>query len=335
MRRLAALLLLILVALPVPTSGQPAGPWQRVDPAAAGWRVEALDKALEAVERLRPTSFVIVQAGRIVATRGDVAQKVNVASVRKSLIGALYGIAVAEGRIRLADTLAELKIDDVPPLTAEEKRATVRDLLMARSGIYHPAAYETADIKAKRPVRGSQKPGAQWFYNNWDFNALGTIYRQQTHEDIFESFARRVARPIGMEDFGPADGRYVREPASIHAAYPFMMSARDLARFGQLYLDGGRWGGRQVVPADWIAASAMPYSPVPRGKRHYGYLWWVLDAERFGPGAMLAAGFGGQFVAVIPAKRLVVAETAARGRGERIRTTAFLDVVRGLIDAAP
>ncbi|WP_245520018.1 hypothetical protein [Rhizobium azibense] len=96
---------------------------------------------------------------------GDVSQKVNVASVRKSLLSALYRIEVSDGLINLASNLADLRIHDKRPaaLMAAEKEATVRDLLMARSGIYHVAAYETADIRQKRPERGSHAPGSSSF----------------------------------------------------------------------------------------------------------------------------------------------------------------------------
>jgi len=87
---------------------------------------------------------MIPQDGRIIASWGDISHKVNVRSIRKSLISALYGIGVAEGRIRLDQTIGELGIDDRPPSLSEfERQATIRDLLMARSGIYHAAAYET------------------------------------------------------------------------------------------------------------------------------------------------------------------------------------------------
>lgn len=129
---------------------------------------------------LKPTAVMVVQNGEVIANWGEVSRKVNVASVHKSLLTALYCIAVSEGRIDLGSTLADLGMDDKPPvLTGAEKQATVRDLLMARSGIYHAAVYETADIRQKRPERESHAPGTFWFYNNWDFDALGTIYRQQ------------------------------------------------------------------------------------------------------------------------------------------------------------
>lgn len=189
--------------------------WEDVDPAVAGWSVERLEAARLQSKKLKPTALMIVQDGRVIARWGDTSRKVKMASVRKSLLSALYGIAVADGRIDLSSTLAELGIDDTAPrLTQEEKTATVRDLLMSRSGIYHPAAHETADIKRKRPARGSHPPGSFWFYNNWDFNTLGTIYRQQTGEDIFASFQNRIARPVGMEDFSLQDGRYALEKVS-------------------------------------------------------------------------------------------------------------------------
>ena len=164
---------------------------------------------------------MVVHDGRVVAAWGDVARTVNVASVRKSVLSALYGIAVAEGRINLKRTLAELGIqDNEPGLTTEEREATVRDLLMSRSGVYHGAAYETRDMGAARPPRGSHPPGAFWYSNNWDFNALGTIYTRLTRESFFEAVEKRIARPIGMEDYeGWRGGRLTYESVSQHPAY--------------------------------------------------------------------------------------------------------------------
>ncbi len=294
--------------------------------AAAQFRAEGL------------TALIVLRNGRRLVSLGDERRKVDVASVRKSLLGALYGIAIAEARVDPSATLAQLHIDDVPPaLTNAEKQASVMDLLRARSGVYHPAAHETADMRAKRPERGSHAAGTFWFYNNWDFNVLGTIYRQQTGEDIFASFAKRIARPIGMEDFDAKDGRSVRVPQSRHEAYPFKLTARDAARFGQLVLDRGRWGGRQIIPAAWISQTLSPYSATDRGDLGYGCLWWTLPAGRFGPGAGFAAGFGGQFIAVLPTRGLVVvqlAERAAGGSGHTKRFMRFLAQFAELSEAS-
>lgn len=279
-----------------------------------------------------PKALLVMRQGEVVSSHGASSQKVSAASVRKTLLGTLYGIAVQEGRIQLDATLAELGIDDLPPsLTAEERRATVADLLASRSGIYHPAAYETREMREKRPARGSHAPGSFWFYNNWDFNALGTIYRQMTGEDIFESFARRIARPIGMQDFRASDGRYVADKASRHPAYVFSLSARDLLRFGEMVLAEGRWQGRQIVPAAWLTRSLTAHSKTERGDLGYGYLWWVLDPAVFGPGAGFAAGYGGQFMAVVPRHRLVVAQTKAQAAPGGGATRRFVRLLRGLV----
>lgn len=312
-------------------------PWETVEPSEAGWSLEKLNAAKSYSESLKPTAVMVVQDGRMIAGWGDVSHKVNVASVRKSLLSALYGIAVEEGRIDLSSSLAELRIDDkAPSLTVSEKRATVRDLLMSRSGVYHTAAYETADMKRKRPARGSHEPGSFWFYNNWDFNALGTIYRRQTGEDIFRSFEEKIARPLAMEDFSARDGKYVTAPESEHPAYPFRLSARDAARFGQLFLDNGRWGENQVVSASWIKEATTAYSWAKRGRQGYGYMWWSLPSDVWGENAAYAAGYGGQVVAFIPSKRLVVAQTVDLRENPRgVRTSHFMELLKMIASAAP
>ncbi len=135
-----------------------------------------------------------------------------------------------------------------------------------------------------------------------------------------------------MEDFSQADGRYSLEKSSVHPAYPFKMSARDLARIGQLYLDGGRWDDKQIISAAWVKESTTPYSHTDRGNMGYGYLWWTLNPDVFGSGAAVASGYGGQQIAIIPSKRLVVVQTVDFGRK---RTSQFVDFLRQLVAAAP
>jgi CubicO group peptidase (beta-lactamase class C family) len=332
-----ALLIFLSLLSPASSQGDPAGSWQRADATAKGWSGTRLQAARDYSKSLRPTAVVIIQDGRIVSDWGDMTLSINVASVRKSLLSALYGIFVSEGRIKLDATLQQLGINDKDPgLSQAEKQATVRDLLSARSGIYHPAAYETSEMASKRPQRGSHPPGTFWFYNNWDFNALGTIYQQKTGEDIFKSFDARIARPLGMEDFTWRHGRYVTEAVSIHNAYPFNMSARDLARFGQLFLQRGQWNGKQIIPEDWVRQSTTWISDTDRPARGYGYMWWALPAERWGKGAFFAAGNFGQFVAVLPEKQLVVVQTVDRGRNTKgIKTSDFLRFLRMIMEAAP
>jgi CubicO group peptidase (beta-lactamase class C family) len=140
-----------------------------------------------------------------------------------------------------------------------------------------------------------------------------------------------------MQDFSVADGRYVFDPVSIHPAYPFNMTARDLARFGQLILNGGRWDGAQIVPADWVRESTTSYSQTDgRALRGYGYMWWVLPPEQWGPGAAVASGSGSQHIAIIPAKRLVAIQiNHAAGQGDSPRGRYFFDMVRKICAAIP
>lgn len=329
---LAAFLCLFLAGYAV---AEPAESWHDADAVAIAWANSASREVQAYCHSQRPTAVMVVQDDGVIARCGDVGRRVNVHSVRKSLLSALYGIAISEGRISPSSSLAQLGIDDKPPsLTEVEKRATVRDLLMSRSGVYHPAAYETEDIRQNRPTRGSHAAGTFWFYNNWDFNALGTIYRKATGEDIFQSFAQHIARPIDMEDFSSRDGQYILEGSSTHPAYPFTMSARDLARFGLLFLNEGRWNAAQVVPAGWVKESTAAHSQTDRRAR-YGYLWWVLPSDEWGAGAFMAPGYGGQTIAVIPSKHLVAVETVdLRQNTKGIKTRLFLDLVRKIAAAA-
>ena len=320
----------------------PSTHWATVDdPAALGWSTEKLRKAEEYTRAYDATAVMIVQDGKVVTSWGEVSHKANIRSARKSLLSALYGIGVAEGRIRLDQTLGELGIDDCPPsLSASEKQATIRDLLMMRSGIYHPAAYEGPGIAERRPQRGSHPPGSFWYYNNWDVNTLGFIYEKLVGRSVFQDLERRIAQPIGVEDFSVSDGTPVLAPSSEYPAYTFRLTVRDLARFGWLYLNRGAWSGAQIIPADWIDESTKPWSQGDRGL-DYGYLWWVLPTgAAWGQpslaGTYMALGYGGQALAVIPILHLVVAQLIDVKEGEeRIAgPPEFVELLRLIISAA-
>jgi CubicO group peptidase (beta-lactamase class C family) len=297
----------------------PLHEWEHIDPAAAGWSRDALAKARMYSGAAGSTAVMIVQHGRIVAEWGNTIQKSDVASIRKSLLSALFGIAIAEKRLKLSDTLGALGIDDKEPsLTESEKRATVADLMSSRSGVYHAIDLEPAAVAAQRPPRGSHAPGEFWYYNNWDFDALGTIYENVTGESVFTAFKRRIADEIGLQDFAPGDGRYGETNLSLHRNYGFRMSARDLARFGLLYLRGGRWRTEQVVPSDWVresvAVRAHPHNEIFAG-RGYGLMWWSGFASDWAPLVTLpkqtfyALGFGAQYLFVVPEHDLVIVHT--------------------------
>lgn len=277
-------------------------------PEEAGWSTEKLSNISQ---NANASSVFLVNDGKVVFTYGEYWRRFKIHSVRKSILSALYGIAVHEDKIDLNKTLKKLRITDKALLTEKEQRARIVDLLGSRSGVYLPAASESNNQKKERPERGRYPAGEHYYYNNWDFNALGTIYKQETGKDIFEAFIDQIARPIGMEDFRLMDGCYEYEDMSIHPAYHFKMSARDLARFGQLFLQTGRWNGEQIIAEKWIGESTSPRSEtndenvVTGDKLSYGFLWWIMDDFR-GQKIYYAAGSFGQRVVISPSLKTVL-----------------------------
>ena len=316
----------------------PASPEQ-----LAQWSGTGLQAARSYWERMGSTAVVILHRGAVVAEWGAASRPVQSHSLRKSFLGALFGIAVEHGEIELDDTLEALAINDaVPPsLSHAEQQATVQHLLQSRSGVYHPAAWETPSMAADRPERGSHPPGTHWFYNNWDFNALGTVFNQETGGDLFRAFRDHIAQPIGMEHFDLGHTAYAYDDElSEHPAYSFELSTRDRARFGLLYLRNGDWDDAQLIPQWWIEQSRRAWSDAGAGVG-YGYLWWVaIDGwhlgSRFAGAPYSARGWGGQYIVVVPEYDLVVAHTAdLRAQDDINETTTFQDLFALILEAAP
>jgi CubicO group peptidase (beta-lactamase class C family) len=282
----------------------PGTTWDRATPEQLGWASPKLDEARKFYDTLPPASLFIVDHGNVVVEWGDSAMKIKISSMRKSILSALFGIYASKGDLDLDKTLRQLRIDDDPPLTQQEKQATLRMLLQARSGIYHSYVAGTPAMRENMPSRGSHAPGSFWFYNNWDFNALGTIFEQEFHTKIGDAFRTSIARPTQMQDFQLEDMYYLRSrpdspdyEKSRHPAYHFRMTARDLARFGYLMLRGGNWNGTHIIPSSWVEASTRSYSDAEGGG--YGFLWWVnglgLSVKTFSAQGALA-----KYMVVIP-----------------------------------
>lgn len=312
----------LVAAFPRHATGReifPGAKWQTAAaPEKLGWSSAKLAVARTYAQAIGSAAVMVVDNGVVVAAWGDLSRNFFCHSLRKSLLSALIGIHIEAGNITLTQTMEALGIDDdAPSLTPIEKRATVCDLLRARSGIYHPALGEGYFMGPMRPARGSHLPGTFWYYNNWDFNALGTIFEQQSGRTIFEEFDTRIAKALQMEDFEASACAYKSsgddpaDPLSRHRYYQFRMSTRDLARFGLLYLRNGRWRDRQIVPAQWVRESTARHSSIwPDGG--YGYLWWTgvrggLLANVVVRGhSFRASGAGVNMLIVLPYRRLVV-----------------------------
>jgi CubicO group peptidase (beta-lactamase class C family) len=311
---------------------------EHVTPEEVGFSSAELEDARAYYEQIGSAAFMALYDGKVFVAWGNVDRKYWLHSIRKPLLGALYGIYVDRGMIDTTATMEELGIDDIPPsLTLEEKQARVADLLKSRSGVYHPAAAEAPEMEAERPERGSHAPGTFFYYNNWDFNVLGAIFEQETGVGIFEAFEEEIAGPIGMEFFRAADGQYQYEPEkSMHPAYPIRMTASDLARFGVLYQKNGRWDGAQIVPEDWIAASTTRHSiDDPESGIGYGMLWHTVPADfpyDLGP-AFAHSGIGVHLVYVIPTDRLVFVNRVNTDVPWTITMEEILQLVAMVVDA--
>jgi CubicO group peptidase (beta-lactamase class C family) len=298
----------------------------------AGFDPAKLASAKSTWEGLPSSAFLVIADGAVVAAWGDFRRRFMCHSVRKSFLSALYGIYWDRGEIELNKTLADLGIDDEPdPLLDTEKRARILDLLKARSGVFHPAAY--AGRTDSRP-RGSEGPGRYFAYNNWDFNTAAAILMQETGEDVFEAFDKYFGRPLKMEDWRISDGYYHYErDKSKYPAYPFRMSARDAARFGLLFARKGIWQNDRILSEHWVNRSSALYS-IDNETVGYGFYWWISREPRFAKYGMYSAqGVGNQMIAVLPKIDMVIVNRANTYQGERTPMAKLRDLIEEILEA--
>ncbi len=312
--------------------------WEQIDnPDAVGWSAEKLREACEYAQTIDTAAVVLVYRGKVLYHWGEIDQKFQAHSIRKVFLSALYGIHVDQGNIDLSKTMLELGINDHPyPLTPTEKTATVRMLLQSRSGIYIEAACESQEAKDTRPPRGSHRPGSFFYYNNWDFNAAGTVFQQEAAVTIHEEFKNRIADPIGMEDFESSDVFYHYEAVSLHPCYKFRMTALDMARFGLLYLRNGLWGQNRIISKEWIDESTTAYSDLGQ-EGGFGYMWEVSINGK--PGDLIKydfywkTGYGGHMVLVVPKMDLVLVHRVNTDIGDSIDGQELSILLSMIIDA--
>ena len=331
--------LTLLLTAPVTVSAQatdaryPGDTWVRyANVEEAGFDPAKLEAARKTWEGMPSSAFLVIADGAVVASWGDVGRRFMCHSVRKSFLSGLYGIYWDRGEIDLNKTLADLGIDDWPePLLESERQARILDLLKARSGVFHPAAY--AGRTDSRP-RGSEGPGRYFAYNNWDFNTSAYILMQETGADVFEDFDEYFARPLQMEDWRVSDGYYHYElDKSRYPAYPFRLSARDAARFGLLYARYGMWDEDRILSEHWVNRSSALYS-IDTDIMGYGFYWWILLQPPFLDHGMYGAmGVGNQFIAVLPKSDMVIVNRANTYEGESTPTPELLDLIEEVLEA--
>lgn len=309
------LILMTLVYAIIPRVSNPSPEFQTEliygDPIAK--EVENILSPKEEPQRTR--AVIILENEKVIYEYGPTDKIMNTASIRKSIMSLLFGIAVDKGLVDINKTLAELEIDEYTPLTKQEKTATIRDLLMAKSGIYLPAQGEHDSQITDRPKRGSHKPGSYFFMNNFDANALGTIFMQETGTSIGEFMEEHLAKPLGMQDFSEdnvilGSPWFLPKEKSMHKQYYIYMSTRDLARIGAMIANNGRWRKKQILPEKWIKESTTSYSNLKENHIDYGrydgfgYQWWIASDSK----SIWSDGYGERFLIINPSKNLTLVE---------------------------
>lgn len=247
-------------------------------------------------------------------------------SVTKSFVSALFGIAVAEGHI--PDIMAPVT-DYLPELAGSGYDGVpIKHLLQMSSGVGFDEDYGDpfSDINRMGPsmavgslldfagtLKRARPPGTLQHYVSVDTQVLGSILVRSTGQDLSSYASEKLWKPLGME----FDGVWLVDGEGMEWAFGGLnASLRDYARFGWLYLNGGRRGGVQIVPKDWVRASITPDAPhlMPGPKTGttelmgYGYQWWIPNEP---DGDFMALGVYGQTIYVDPKNRLVIVQNAA------------------------
>lgn len=309
---------------------KPKDQFERITPEKAGYSKAVLKRLKAHLEQKQSSAMLILHKGKVVFEWGDLYKKHTIHSIRKSLLSSLLGIAWGEGKVDLNSRLASLDMPEaLKGLTKTEKQATVKMVLQSRSGIYLPAAAESQGMKQQKPKRGAHTPGEHFYYNNWDFNFAGYYYEAISGNKLFDAFNRLIAQPIGMQQFQGettslsinsdqlddvvipnSDGFYMYETdLSAIPAYHFRLSTHDLALYGQLLLNRGKWKGQQIIPEQWIDLSTQPYSVTNQQYNlAYGMLWNVIipDEHQTEPNAFYHTGTGVHMLGIYPQQDMVM-----------------------------
>jgi CubicO group peptidase (beta-lactamase class C family) len=292
-------------------------------PEAAGLVGDRLAEIEAYAGAVGTTGLVVVVGGKVALEYGDVTQRGYLAAGRSALLAMLYGPAVEDGRINLNLTLGEIGLDDREGLLPSEKKATIEEVLTGRSGVFHPSAF-LWDVK-ETPPRGSHEPGTRFFYHWWAPLAACGIYELLTDRDFYEALHEDLGKPLGLQSFnGKRHRKFSHSKRSVFWIYDIYMSTRDIARFGQLMLQGGEWQGQQLIPREWVRRISSPVTPpgevntegFPDRHLGYGFQWWVWeDTDPASPfaGAYTYIGQYGQYLTVLPKMDMVVAHQVYAG----------------------
>ncbi|MBL0211185.1 MAG: serine hydrolase [Holophagaceae bacterium] len=241
-------------------------------------------------------------------------------SVGKSVVSLLLGIAKQQGKLGELAAPALAYYPEYADLAAPERKAiTLEHLLTMSSGLDWSEGGNGPDCEHRlywkwsptryvlgRPI--AAPPGSVWNYNSGGTAVLADILARATKTPLKEFARQFLFEPLGISDW-----EWVADLHGRPMAFTGLrMRPRDMAKLGRLVLDHGRWRGRQIVPAEWIAASLQPRISTGIADFHYGYQWWLGNVAWQGRSLAWSAAFGngGQRLFVVPELDLTVVITA-------------------------
>jgi CubicO group peptidase (beta-lactamase class C family) len=238
----------------------------------------------------------------------------------KSFVSALTGIALAEGKIGSVD---DPVVKYIPQFDRPENRAlTLRHLLTMSSGLGWDEYYTSLTSQTTEAYYGNRlfrhmmrqrvvrPPGRHFEYMSCNTQLLAYVLRNATGLSLAEYASQKLWGP--MNAVYDAQWSLARKGGAEKAYCCLYSNARDFARLGKLYLDSGRWRGRQIVPEAWVLESIKP-APVLDGgapNKQYGYHWWLGEAA--GRPYFYARGILGQYIIVLPGANLVIVRLGHR-----------------------
>ena len=278
---------------------------------------------------LDTTGLVILKDGVIIHEsygKGTAQTDLRISwSVAKSFMSGLYGNAVASGAIKSLDDKVETYVPSLKGSAYDG--ATIRNVLNMASGITFNEDYmdPKSDINDMGRILGlggsmddyaadltakDAPAGERWKYVSIDTHVAAMVLRAATGKTLHEMFNETYSANLGFEQ-API---YMTDGENVAFALGGLnLSTRDYAKFGQMFLQGGEFNGKQVVPNDWVAASTDHSAPTMSDRDvGYGYQWWI-PMPQTGPntGDYTAAGIYGQYIYVNPARGIVIAKNAA------------------------
>lgn len=319
------------LTLPSHAAAQPA---RAVAPASDARLAGVYARAAE-LPRLR--SLLVQHRGRLVGERyfhgATAARRANVKSASKSVVAALVGIAIAEGKLRgLDQPIAELLPAEARTLDARKRAITVGDLLTMRAGLESTSFGNYGSwVSSRHWVRDALRrplvaePGGPMIYSTGSTHLLSAILTRATGMSTYRYAESRLARPLGI-----ALRPWMRDPQGIFfGGNDMYLTPREMARLGTLYLSGGTApDGRRLLPRAWVDSTWVARGTSPWNGHRYGYGWWIRESR--GVPVLFAWGYGGQYIFVVPSRELVVVTTSDPDVGSR--GGAHLDAIHGMLD---